>query len=464
MADDGWDVFGDADDAPVAPVIPPSSKRPRVDPLAPFLNDDGSTINVPPPPPPCAADSPFAADALSVWPDHPPHRLGPLVLANDERSGRGFIAARDVAVGEILMVEAPAVHWPDSKNTFFYSERGPHSLIHAVLSLGDDECRATLAAMKSLHPTSLAAAPNLPELRKEYDPIINALLPLWRDPGPDTRDELLRLCLTVRWNAFDSGLFLHHSIFNHAPSRRANCDKAAVRGSGGEKWSVVRATRWIPKGAQCLISYVQPAELSAASSRQGFLQFDFDGDVQPRHPEWDRPPRRDGLDSLYDADMLTRELEEETYRMVKSAFSSTLSLTPVAEARDHLGALIDELGLRHLSVACARMEVLLLLRRRLREEEKAEEEEETTEGWLLLLECALELWRTQKAVLGPLHPNNVQTLQDISAGLRSMLARKPSRLFASFEGLWETAAGASQAEEYAESLAERVAALYHCEL
>ena len=109
--------------------------------------------------------------------------------------------------------------------------------------------------------------------------------------------------------------------------------------------------------------------------------------------------------------------------------------------------------------------MLLLLRRRLREEDFwAEKEEETTEGWLLLLECALELWRTQKAVLGPLHPNNVQTLQDISAGLRSMLARKPSRLFASFEGLWETAAGASQAEEYAESLAERVAALYHCEL
>jgi len=32
-----------------------------------------------------------------------------------------------------------------------------------------------------------------------------------------------------RWNAFASGLFLHQSIFNHAPSRRANADKAALR-------------------------------------------------------------------------------------------------------------------------------------------------------------------------------------------------------------------------------------------
>ncbi len=43
------------------------------------------------------------------------------------------------------------------------------------------------------------------------------------------RAELLRLCLVCRWNAFASGLFLHQSIFNHAPSRRANADKAALR-------------------------------------------------------------------------------------------------------------------------------------------------------------------------------------------------------------------------------------------
>ena len=51
------------------------------------------------------------------------------------------------------------------------------------------------------------------------------------------RDALLRLCLAVRWNAFDSGLFLHQAIFNHAPARAANCDKAWVELEGGGQWT-----------------------------------------------------------------------------------------------------------------------------------------------------------------------------------------------------------------------------------
>ena len=76
---------------------------------------------------------------------------------------------------------------------------------------------------------------------------------------------------------------------------------------------------------------------------------------------------------------LRTDLEEEAYRSVKAAFATRRpGSTPVEEARDALTRLIDELGVRHLSVACARMEVLLLLRRRLlrEEEETAEEEEE----------------------------------------------------------------------------------------
>ena len=118
-----------------------------------------------------------------------------------------------------------------------------------------------------------------------------------------------------------------------------------MRGSGGEKWSIVRATRPIPKGDQCLISYVQPAELSAASSRQHLLQFDFQCPLRvtgwldgpsPRHPDWDRPPSSSSIGSLDpstaeeadaltkrldEADMLTRELEEDTYGRVKEAFT-----------------------------------------------------------------------------------------------------------------------------------------------
>lgn len=73
----------------------------------------------------------------------------------------------------------------------------------------------------------------LPRLASEHSSTVDTLLPLWRKWRPEDSDEagrssLLRLCLVVQWNAFEGGLFLHQALFNHAPARHANCEKATI--------------------------------------------------------------------------------------------------------------------------------------------------------------------------------------------------------------------------------------------
>ena len=68
----------------------------------------------------------------------------------------------------------------------------------------------------------------------------------------------------MQWNSFDSGLFLHQALINHACAHEANCDKAAhtlrddtSSGGGKRVISIVRATRRIRAGEECFICYLQ---------------------------------------------------------------------------------------------------------------------------------------------------------------------------------------------------------------
>ena len=471
---DGWDVFGGDD---VAPVVPPSlpAKRARSDEtlsaaLAPFLDADGAPITVPRLPPLHQPTEAEKAQALQVWPDHPPLRLGPIAFAElVDECGRGFVASRDIAVGEVLMVEAPLVRWPGA-------ERTPLVLLRAVLA--SDACHAVVAAMRRLHPVDLQPLASLADLEAEYQPTIDALLPLWRAAGlprdavpgaaaaaSDERASLLQLCLAVRWNAFDSGLFLHQAIFNHAPSRHANCDKAAIAApaasaGGGGAVSVVRATRPIAAGAQCLISYLQPPELSAAASVARLRHFDFDAGVRPRDDVWDRAPD-DARDGCVGADARTRALEDEAQRRVAAALRERALRKAVARSRAALGALGDALGEGHLSVASARRALCEGLRRRVQAgEAAAAADDEGAAALLLLLEAALELWTTQRALLGPLHPECAQTLHDVGGALGALLARGARHLFAAHPAVWGTPAAAARGEQRAMELHAQIAALY----
>lgn len=569
MSDDGWDVFGDDEKstttAVATPVLP--VKRSRANPLAaiaPFLNDDRAQLmDVPPPPvPPHRPTAEDGERALAVWPDHPPLLIGPIALHDFADCGRGFVATRDVAVGEVLMVEAPIVNWLDE-------ERSPPALLRALLAADvdagqSDQLREKLRALRRLHPMTLTGVPHLAARATEYRSAIEAALPLWRAAGlcddnggngtnhldvpqsanarsssrtdgaaggddenarngavarsddveaaegsAHAREQLLRLCLVARWNAFDSGLFLHQSIFNHAPSRIANCDKASTTApaggmlgsnaggvgdagaSRGGVLSVVRATRPIAAGAQCLITYVQPPELSAAASVPLMAHWDFDSDALPRHPEWDRAPRAPPAPTLAssatpasaadaaaaaadggargssgagaadvaatDAEML--RVEETALRHVRTALRARKLGELVHDATAALSTAAEALGEAHLGVARARRVLRDGLRKRV-ESDAADDEEAAVGALLLLLTTAHALWVTQRALLGPLHPDGAQSLHDIGSALGALLARSPRRLFAACPGLWDSPEAVSRGERAALELHAKLAALY----
>jgi len=284
MADDGWDVFGGQQEAaPAPPAVDRAAagtKRARAagelaDALRPFHDADGQPMAVPE-----TAEPPLPAEPFGLWPDHPTLvALGAVELrALPEFGGaRGIVAASDLAVGSLILAERPLVAWPDG------AEHSPLPLLREVLrSPQRDEA---LRAMRKLHPERLEDVPRAERARlaELHAATLDALVPLLLTPAelaaaaaeappsdriPRARDELLRHCLAVQWNAFGSGLFLHSSLFNHAPARRANADKATVAAaaaageaatalprpgglSGSDKLlSVVRATRPIRRGEQ----------------------------------------------------------------------------------------------------------------------------------------------------------------------------------------------------------------------
>ena len=273
----GWGVFGSfsSEGNASGPAAPSGATKPdevvvqgacvRKDPaagaralataLSLFTDDEGSEINAPLPAIPQAS----AYASLPAWVAHPPHTFGSIRLV-DSLSGvggsRGFVATRQLQIGEVLLVEEPFVVWP-------CVERTPVSILYSVLS--SRSAPQILAALAHLHPADLRTVPpaELERLREEYHETVQTLAPLWsrcsemmgQDAGVHG-DAILRLCLAVQWNAFDSGIFLHQAIFNHRCAHYANCEKAShmmtVRDGSGKEMkkvlSVVRVTRLIAAG------------------------------------------------------------------------------------------------------------------------------------------------------------------------------------------------------------------------
>ena len=423
------------------------------------------------------------------------------------------------------------------------------SLLRTVLTSSPAERDSALAAMRRLHPQSLDTIPVALRERcaSEHHETIEALMPLADGLGGDVfgdgcvrlREMLLRLVLAVRWNAFDSGLFLHQAIFNHAPSRVANADKAAVRvrgaeslgggGGGGRVLSVVRATRHIPRGVQCVISYLQPAEISlAASARRLKTQFDFVAPCEPRHPLWDCPHAgqlpggrapvgspsaeksapppsvttlggaaagssvdQPAVSSATDAvsaggavvpnetttanatameaddseDAAVRRVENAAHREISRSLSSGSADVPAACAA--VDRLVHALGEEHLGVACARRQLIEALRAQLQHgcEPLATPLRASAERLALvaLLDHSMALWRTQRELLGVVHPECAVTLHDIGTALETLLARHATALCTTAVAArygWHNVGLASRAAARALELHHAIAALY----
>ena len=221
--DDGWDCFGEAPaDAPPPKLAhPPPSHAADAAAAAAVALFEGVDVPEPPPAPDRAAQG---SGSVSLWPDAPPLYTGPVRLVEDDGvGGRGFVAERDVRPGELLLLEAPHLTWSEAH------AQEPLPMLRAVLESA--QAAALLRAMAQLHPVALT-----PALRHAWGAThaqaVGLLLPGFRALRPELGEmeastELLRLCLTLQFNGFAAGLFLHQAIFNHGCAAEANCDKVA---------------------------------------------------------------------------------------------------------------------------------------------------------------------------------------------------------------------------------------------
>ncbi|KAJ1632852.1 hypothetical protein T492DRAFT_985107 [Pavlovales sp. CCMP2436] len=193
--------------------------------------------------------------------------------------GRGIFAMRRIGSGELLLAERPTLHCPEPRAGETRHVAGARQLLAMRRAVGADgrwraEDAHAVELLETLHPRSLD------ELRTGLGPEPRAALRaevdyLRRQPQADDGapargdDEVLRLLLQVRMNAFDSGIFCMLSMINH------NCAPNAIKfGTAHDRLgrSRVSALREIEAGEEICIHYLSERLLSRAARSAALLE------------------------------------------------------------------------------------------------------------------------------------------------------------------------------------------------
>jgi hypothetical protein len=181
-----------------------------------------------------------------LWCDCAPLYMGPCEYTSSLSGiggARGFIAAQDIAPGELLLSEIPIVPWPDNN----LDEPIGIALVRTIMGRADADF--VLTQLEHLHPISLQYesvavkedmiarhASGIEELLAKYSGL--------------TKESILRVLLACRYNMYRHGLFLHFSIFNHSAFPNCLLD---TRSSPNPE---IRATRIIKRGEPLTVSYL----------------------------------------------------------------------------------------------------------------------------------------------------------------------------------------------------------------
>lgn len=224
------------------------------------------------------------------WQSRPPLYYGPMNLCRTlaEGGNRGYIASEDLPPGTCVLVEEPIVAgWSDEQ---MGKQLGFESVRYI---LENQNAREILHCMEELHPRREAVESifNLEAGRIEPidkvqivdmmsdmtdDDEIKSLLEISTRKGITNSDgtnqtarDVKRLLLALRYNGFDSGLYLNFAMFNH--SEDPSCTKFRPTEDGGESrhYSEARTVRHVRKGEALTISYLEnPREVSHATRRK----------------------------------------------------------------------------------------------------------------------------------------------------------------------------------------------------
>mmetsp|Transcript_40775 Transcript_40775/g.85654 ORF Transcript_40775/g.85654 Transcript_40775/m.85654 type:complete len:625 (+) Transcript_40775:52-1926(+) len=266
------------------------------------------------------------------WPSHPPLYLGPMQLLNtlsEEGGGRGYVASQDLPPGTCVLIEEPFIKgWSaEQLGKRLGLESVQYLLEHAKndSKYNNISGKGILECMEELHPRKQVVDTVMNPNAKTVNPLDNiqiadmismlnsdashvsqveALISFAKKNNLTNSDgtsieshDINRLLLTLRYNGFDSGLYLHFSMFNH--SEDPNCIKFRPSENDNENgndtnnddkskskvslhYSEARTTRHIRKGEALTLHYLENPREACHATRRKVLwdqhRFDIGGE------------------------------------------------------------------------------------------------------------------------------------------------------------------------------------------
>ncbi len=521
MSDDPWDCFGDEDsDEDIIEDI--SQKETRLNlinkanliQISGQVHDDRDLNTVKQ----CHDDSindnddndgddfviPFG---IEMWSHRPPLFMGPMVVTETTNCKRGYIATEDLKPGTLLLVEEPIFKWPEEQ---IGSELGMAS-VQAIME--HDLGQSIVHDMESLYPTRLdvdrvcrntGENEYLNELNSESTDKIQIedmveIMQMQHSGGKELKkvidearrmkitcsaqngrikavDEIdvMRMLLALRYNGFDSGLYLHFAMFNHDDD--ANCVKYLPENEISELnegetpmpiYSEVRTTKFVKKGSPLTLHYLNPREVSHATRRSHIWEqhrFDIGANmkmhtsklqememVNGKFPESvkDRKDRETTTflieSAINDLETLRKELDlaSSSISLVQEKIGDTaielFERCKALEMASHEMTKAAEMKLcnkKHiLLIRCCRIHLdsseLLL---RFGKGGHGQTSLALTSNQQLLIWCRFiqtchTLLPIQIQYLGEHHPDIARTYYDFALGINFLLSRSPKKLF-----------------------------------
>ena len=458
----------------------------------------------------------------SQWPDRPALYLGPMAAYPVAMGGgRGYIATQNLKPGTLLLAEVPIWTWP------LEQQRRELSLVSILNIIRCDDAARIVRDMELLHPT-MAAVDNYLDCRKNNNSAFNDddsksmsgsnidqidkmmakmeskysesvmlqdILDVSRRRNITRSDnkmvistDVYRMLLALRYNGFETGLYLHFAIFNHGEI--PNCLKFSPRQCGGnttddngfECCSEIRTTRFVKRGEPLTISYLNPREVSHATRRQHLWDqhlFDIGDDVDSSTirqfelvhgaiPKSSKKRRYD--DTTYRIESVVSELEEQMDE-INNAFSAgnfvpekveRAKVIEVAASSEVISSALQQLGNANhfLMVRCYRLH--LDAAETLLNADVAAGLTNSQKNNIMcrFIETARKLLDLQILYLGKHHVDVGRTYQDLSQGINTMLSRSPRKLLnLKLDGM-KNFAQCSEEDHRCQREYERIRALY----
>mmetsp|Transcript_4384 Transcript_4384/g.9890 ORF Transcript_4384/g.9890 Transcript_4384/m.9890 type:complete len:570 (+) Transcript_4384:292-2001(+) len=476
------------------------------------------------------------------WPDRPPLYLGPMVASAHDAvgGGRGYVATRNLQPGTLLLAERPIWTWPPEQHrrelsflsilSIFRHADAPRivrdmELLHPTMEVVDRYLDDRIICNRDIstcsddgdggsNSTGRNCNINIDQIDKmmmemENKHGKNALLQDILDVSKRrsiTRSDdktveatdLYRMLLALRYNGFETGVYLHFAIFNHDDD--PNCIKFAPedgtapphtpqagRSSGANdgvlaSCSEVRTTRFVKRGEALTMSYLNPREVSHATRRRHLWdQHRFDiGNVADLSkarqfelvcgaiPKSSKDHRYD--DTTHRIENVISELEEQMDE-IKDAFATEnfvldhierAKAIEVAASLELIATATQQLGNANhiLMVRCYRLH-LDASEALLKADVAAGLSSSQRNGVVCrFVETARKLLDLQLLYLGDHHVDVGRTYHDLAQGINTLLSHSPSDLFdLNLAGMMNFAQCAKEEHRYQREY-ERIHALY----